>query len=75
MKTVKTTIGRRSFIKRSTLVGGGIMLSFNWLASCDMTPQQVKALPKSGLKSTDFLKSEKMDWLPLCPPIQKLGKT
>jgi len=37
MKTFKTSIGRRSFIKRSTLAGGGIMLSFNWLASCDMS--------------------------------------
>ena len=55
MKTIKTSIGRRSFIKRTALVGGGVMLSFNWLTSCNMTQNQVKALPKEWFKINGFL--------------------
>ncbi|MDT0641254.1 molybdopterin cofactor-binding domain-containing protein [Zunongwangia sp. F363] len=32
MSKVKTGIGRRSFIKRVSLAGGGLILGFNWLA-------------------------------------------
>ena len=74
MKTVKTTIGRRSFIKRSTLVGGGIMLSFNWLASCDMTPQQVKALPKEWFKINGFLKIGENGLVTIMSPNPEIGQ-
>ncbi len=45
MSTVKTKIGRRSFVKSSALAGGGIILGFNWLASCKITPEEVNSLP------------------------------
>lgn len=34
MTTVKTTNGRRSFLKSAVLAGGGMMLGFEWLTSC-----------------------------------------
>lgn len=34
MTRVKTTINRRSFLKATAMAGGGLMLSFNWLAAC-----------------------------------------
>lgn len=32
MKSVKTGIGRRSFLKSVTIAGGGLVIGFNWLA-------------------------------------------
>jgi isoquinoline 1-oxidoreductase beta subunit len=34
MTRAKTTINRRSFLKATAMAGGGLMLSFNWLAAC-----------------------------------------
>lgn len=56
MTTIKTKIGRRSFIKCSTLAGGGLMLGFNWLASCKMTSEEVQNLPKEWFEINGYLK-------------------
>ena len=56
MSTVKTKIGRRSFIKSSALAGGGMMLSFSWLDSCKMSPEEVNELPKEWFKINGYLK-------------------
>jgi isoquinoline 1-oxidoreductase subunit beta len=56
MATTKTAIGRRTFIKSTALAGGGLMLSFNWLASCKMTPEEVSNLPKEWFKLNGYLK-------------------
>src|SRR6056300_199444 len=74
MKTFKTSIGRRSFIKRSTLAGGGMMLSFNWLASCDMSPIQVKALPKEWFKINGFLKIGENGLVTIMSPNPEIGQ-
>lgn len=34
MSTIKTSSNRRSFIKTTALAGGGMILGFSWLASC-----------------------------------------
>ncbi|MGA0273514.1 MAG: molybdopterin cofactor-binding domain-containing protein [Flavobacteriaceae bacterium] len=74
MKTIKTSIGRRSFIKKSTLAGGGIMLSFNWLTSCDMTPKQVKALPKEWFELNGFLKIGDNGLVTIMSPNPEIGQ-
>lgn len=56
MTLIRTAIGRRSFIKSSTLAGGGLMLGFNWLASCKMTSEEVKNLPKEWIQFNGYLK-------------------
>ncbi len=35
MTTAKIKFGRRSFIKNSSLAGGGLALGFNWFASAN----------------------------------------
>lgn len=57
MKTLKTSIGRRSFLKSSALAGGGLLISFNWLSSCQSkTAEEVLAMPKEWFELNSYLK-------------------
>lgn len=38
------------------MAGGGLILSFNWLASCKLTPEEVNELPEEWFKINGFLK-------------------
>jgi isoquinoline 1-oxidoreductase beta subunit len=74
MKTIKTSIGRRSFIKKSVLAGGGVMLTFNWLTSCDMTPEQVKALPEEWFQINGYLKIGENGLITIMSPNPEIGQ-
>jgi len=54
MAIIKTNFNRRSFLKVSTLAGGGMILSFNWLAGCK--PEVGHHLPKAWYDLNGFLK-------------------
>ena len=57
MSTLKTSIGRRSFLKSSALVGGGMMLGFNWLLSCqNKTEEEILAMPDEWFEINSYLK-------------------
>ncbi len=49
-------INRRFFIKSSAMAGGGLVLGFNWLASCKLTTEKEKHLPKEWSKINGYLK-------------------
>ncbi|MCK5443963.1 MAG: xanthine dehydrogenase family protein molybdopterin-binding subunit [Maribacter sp.] len=59
MTLVKTHIGRRSFIKNTSLAGGGLILGFSWLNSCKSeTAKKMAAIemPKEWFEINAYLK-------------------
>lgn len=58
MSIIKTSVGRRSFLKSSALTGGGMMLGFNWLvSSCqNKTEAEVMAMPEEWFEINSYLK-------------------
>ena len=57
MSIIKTSYNRRSFLKASAIAGGGLMLNFCWLASCQ-TPsdKKIESLPKEWFDFNAYLK-------------------
>jgi len=74
MTKQKTYIGRRSFIKTSILSGGGMMVAFSWLASCNLTTDQVKTLPKEWFKINGFLKIGENGLVTIMSPNPEIGQ-
>lgn len=73
MTTIKTSIGRRSFLKTSALAGGGFMLSFSWLAGCKPTPDTVE-LPKEWFELNGFLKIGENGLITIMSPNPEIGQ-
>lgn len=73
MTTVKTTINRRSFIKVSALAGGGMMVSFNWLAGCKPVPEEALALPKQWFELNSYIKIGENGVVTLMSPNPEFG--
>ncbi len=57
MTILKTKYGRRSFLKSTIATGGGMVLGFSWLASCQSkTEEEVLAMPKEWFEINSYLK-------------------
>ena len=74
MTIVKTTIGRRSFLKASALAGGGMMLGFNWLMSSCTKPEDLLALPKEWFELNGFLKIGDNGVVTIMSPNPEIGQ-
>ncbi len=75
MTLIKTKIGRRSFIRTSTLAGGGMMLGFSWLGSCKgKTEEQVMQMPKEWFDINGFLKIGDNGMVTIMSPNPEIGQ-
>ena len=73
MTSVKTTINRRSFLKVSAMAGGGMMLSFSWLAGCKPTPDEEVGLPHEWFELNSYIKIGENGIVTLMSPNPEFG--
>lgn len=57
MSASPTSINRRSFLKVSALAGGGLFLSFGWMAGCKSgSNEEVLGIPEEWIKINGFIR-------------------
>lgn len=74
MEPINKAINRRSFLKVSALAGGGMMLSFSWLAGCKPTPKEALTLPKEWFDLNSFIKIGDNGVVTLMAPNPEFGQ-
>ena len=77
MNLVKTQYNRRSFLKSSALAGGGFVLGFSWLASCNPTEEEVQAMlemPDVWFDINGFLKIGDNGVVTIMSPNPEIGQ-
>lgn len=73
MAQVKTTINRRSFLKASALAGGGLMLSFSWLAGCKPKDEELLTMPEEWFELNSYIKIGNNGVVTLMSPNPEFG--
>lgn len=73
MTYIKTSINRRSFLKVSALAGGGMMLSFSWLAACNPSPEEAMAMPDEWFELNSYIKIGENGRVTLMAPNPEFG--
>src|SRR3954471_10224658 len=74
MNPENKTINRRSFLKASALAGGGMMLSFSWLAGCKPKTEEVLTLPKEWFELNSYIKIGENGVVTLMAPNPEFGQ-
>ena len=78
MKLVKTKIGRRAFIKKSSIGGGGLVLGFSFLNSCKPKHSREATLgiemPKEWFEINGFLKIGENGVITILSPNPEIGQ-
>jgi isoquinoline 1-oxidoreductase beta subunit len=73
MATLDKKLDRRSFLKVSALAGGGMVLSFSWLAGCKPTSKELLALPKEWFELNSYIKIGENGAVTLFSPNPEFG--
>ncbi|MCB9283449.1 MAG: xanthine dehydrogenase family protein molybdopterin-binding subunit [Lewinellaceae bacterium] len=76
MTQFKTHISRRSFFKSTVIVGGGMLLGFNWLSSCMREEDAARALvlPDEWFDINAFLKIGNNGVVTIMAPNPEIGQ-
>lgn len=74
MATLDKKLDRRSFLKVSALAGGGMVLSFSWLAGCKPTSkEELLAMPKEWFELNSYIKIGENGAVTLFSPNPEFG--
>jgi isoquinoline 1-oxidoreductase subunit beta len=73
MAQIRTTINRRSFLKASAMAGGGLMLSFSWLAGCKPKEEELLAMPDEWFELNSYIKIGNNGVVTLMSPNPEFG--
>lgn len=65
---------RRSFLKATALAGGGMLLSFSWLAGCNPTEEEKLTLPKEWFELNSYIKIGENGVVTLMAPNPEFGQ-
>lgn len=74
MAKVKTTLNRRTFLKASSLAGGGMLIGFNWLAGCQPATETMLAMPESWSKINAYVKIGENGLVSIVSPNPEFGQ-
>jgi len=73
MLSENTNYNRRNFIKVTALAGGGMLLSFSWLAGCNPSAEEVMTLPDEWYKLNNYIKIGENGVVTLFSPNPEFG--
>ncbi len=74
MTVIKTSLGRRSFLKTSALAGGGLMISFSWLAGCKPGSPEALEMPDAWFEINGYLKIGNNGVVTIMSPNPEIGQ-
>ena len=75
MTLIKTKIGRRSFLKTSASVGGGMLIGFNWLVNCQSIEKNHEtSIPEEWFDINGYIKIGKSGMVTIFSPNPEIGQ-
>ncbi len=74
MATIKTTLNRRSFLKASSVAGGGLLLGFNWFAGCKPASSPVTRMSGDFFEINGFVKITADGVVTIMAPNPEMGQ-
>lgn len=74
MSKPATKFNRRSFLKVSALAGGGMVLSFSWLAGCKPKMEEALGLPKEWFRINGYIRIGENGLITLMSPNPEGGQ-
>ncbi|SDM24103.1 hypothetical protein/isoquinoline 1-oxidoreductase, beta subunit [Catalinimonas alkaloidigena] len=74
MTVIKTTYNRRSFLKVSSAVGGGLLIGFNWLAGCKPAANDAIQVPDTWFDINAFIKIGNTGLVTIMSPNPEIGQ-